>query len=184
MRTKANEGGQQCTLPLQSQKGWLGGNTEVPHTSAAIRSGQLLFMTLHSEACVLFRAIHARQRMGTKPNPGLEAVHLHCSNSVAVLLLAPALCCPHNTVLRSLWRVFQVFPSILCWQYGLQHVEDEKSRQEKRTASQVLLKKKGWQGSRTRKELQLLKPKQEVQVVTEDEHSEPNREYKILGWGC
>lgn len=66
----------------------------------------------------------------------------------------------------------------------LQHVEDEKSRQEKRTVSQVLLKKKGWQGSRTRKELQLLKPKQKVQVVTEDEHSEPNREYKILGWGC
>lgn len=110
MRTKANEGGQQCTLPLQSQKGWLGGTTEAPHTSAAIRSrlsaairsGQLLFMALHLEACVLFREIHARQRMDTKPNPGLEAVYLYYSNSVAVLLLAPALCCPHNTVLRIL----------------------------------------------------------------------------------
>lgn len=80
MRIKANEGGQQ--LPLQSQKGWLGGNTEVPHTSpairsrlrAAIRSGQLLFMALYLEAYVLFREIHARQRMDTKPNPGLKAV--------------------------------------------------------------------------------------------------------------
>lgn len=79
MRTKAKERAQQCKLPLQSQKDWLGGNTEVPYTSAAIRSrlsaavrsGQLLFMALYSEACVLFREIHAKQRMDTKPNPGL-----------------------------------------------------------------------------------------------------------------
>lgn len=50
---------------------------------AAVRSGQLLFMALYLEACVLFRKIHARQRMDTKPNPGLEAVYLYCSNSVA-----------------------------------------------------------------------------------------------------
>lgn len=102
MRTKAKEGAQQCTLPLQSQKDWLGGNTEVPHTSAAIRSrliavrsGQLLFMALYLEACLLFREIHARQRMDTKPNLGLEAAYLY-SNSMVVLLLAPALCCPHE----------------------------------------------------------------------------------------
>lgn len=118
MRTKAKEGAQQCTLPLQSQEDWLGGNTEVPHTSAAIRSGQLLFEALYLEACVLFREIHARQRMDTKPNPGLGAVYWYCSNSMAVLLLAPALCCPHNTGIRTLRWVLQVFPSILCWHYG------------------------------------------------------------------
>lgn len=41
---------------------------------AAVRSGQLLFMALHLEAGVLLRKIHARQRMDTKHNPGLEAL--------------------------------------------------------------------------------------------------------------
>lgn len=66
-----------------SHRKWLGGNAEVPHTSAAIRSrlsaavrsGQLLFMALYLEASVLSGEIHARQRMDTKPNPGLEAVY-------------------------------------------------------------------------------------------------------------
>lgn len=123
----------------------------MPHTSAAIRSrlsaatrsGQLLFVGLYLEACVLFREIHARQRMDTKPNLGLEAVYLYCSNSVAVLLLAPAPCCPHNTVLRILDTASFSLYLMLAMRIRLQHVEDEKSRQEKRTVSQVLLKKKG-----------------------------------------
>lgn len=118
---KANAGLQQYTFLLESQKGWLGGNNEVPRTQSrtisSTRSGQLLLMAIYSEeACILYRDIYAKQRMDTKLNPGLEAVYLYCSNSVAVLLLRPAPCSLRSTVLNTVWWILQAFPFPLCWQ--------------------------------------------------------------------
>lgn len=135
----------------------------MPHTSAAIRSrlsaavtlSQLLFMALYLEAGVLFREIHARQRMDTKPNPRLEAVYFYCSNSVAVLLLAPALCMSSQHSTKNSVVGASSFSLSLMLTIWLQHVENEKSRQEKKPVPQALLKKKGCQGSRTRKASQL-----------------------------
>lgn len=111
----------------------------MPHTSAAIRSrlsaavtsSQLLFTVLYLEAGV-FREIRARQRMDTKPNPGLEAVYFYCSNSVAVLLLAPALCMSSQHSTKNSVVGASSFSLSLLLTIWLQHVEDEKSRQEKK----------------------------------------------------
>lgn len=113
------------------------------------------------EACILYREIYAKQRMDTKLNPGLEAVYLYCSNSVAVLLLQPAPCSLRSTVLNTAWWIMQVFSLslMLAMRIQSQHVEDKKFRQEQGTVLQILLKKKGRQGSRAGKEPQSLKPK-------------------------
>jgi len=154
---KANEGVQQYTFLLESQKGWLGGTTEVPHTQSrtigSIRSGQPLFMAIYLETFIIHREICARQRMDTKLNPGLEAAYLYCPNSVAVQLLGSAPCSFQSTVLNTAWCILQAFPSLmLAMRIQSQHVEDEKCRQEQGTVSQILLKKKGRQDSRMGRE--------------------------------
>lgn len=122
---KASKGVQRYTFLLESQKSWVGGNTEVLHTwsrtISSIRSGQLLFTATYLEACILYREIYARQRIDTKPNPGLEAVYLYCSTSVAVLPLGPAPWSLHSTVLNTVWWILQAFPSLLCWQWEYGH---------------------------------------------------------------